>query len=64
MIFAQSVSISNVIYLLRPNIHLSLKGILDAWYSSLDHPIPSPQIALPCDETSRVANRLANTTGL
>jgi hypothetical protein len=43
---------------------LSLNGILDAWYSSLDQPIPSPQRAIPSDKTSSVANLLANTTGL
>src|SRR5215467_12375692 len=43
---------------------LSLNGILDTWYSSLDQPIPSPQIVLPSDRTSSVANLLANITGL
>ena len=31
---------------------------------TVGEPIPSPQIALPCDKTSSVANLLANITGL
>src|SRR5215831_12046157 len=33
-------------------------------YSSFDQPMPRPQIHLPCDKTSRVANCLPNITGL
>jgi hypothetical protein len=43
---------------------LPLKGIPETCYSSFDHPVPSPDIILPWDKTSGVANLLASITGL